>query len=64
MRSTARITRDVMPDHDGSDILVYSPTGEYLGRLIFEKATSRLEQPPDLLPYRVMQSKQKYRQRR
>lgn len=63
MSQNIRITRDVMPDHDGTDIHVYSPTGEYLGRMVFEKNTSRLEQPPGMAPYRRWPLKKKYRAR-
>ena len=56
------IHKTALPDHDGSDILLYSDTGNFVGRLIFDgKGTSRLEQPPEQLPYRVLQSKAKHR---
>jgi len=64
MRLT-RISRDPHPDHDGSDILLYSDTGYFLGQLIFQgkagQQTSRLEQPPEQTPYRPMTLKRKHR---
>ena len=63
MSAITRITRTQLPDHDGSDILLYSDTGNFVGRLIFDgKGTTRFEQPPEQLPYRTLQSKAKRRQ--
>ena len=56
-----KITRDQLPDHNGEPIKLYSDTGHYLGQLIFDKGTSRLEQPAEQLPYRPMPSKAKHR---
>ena len=63
MSAITRITRTQLPDHDGSDILLYSDTGNFVGRLIFDgKGNSQLTLAPGQLPYRTLQSKAKRRQ--
>lgn len=63
MSQNIRITRDVMPDHDGTDIVIRTPQGDPIGVLKFEKNTSRLEYHPGQQPHRRWPLKKKYRTR-
>lgn len=64
--SAAKIERITLPDVEPHTEHLYSSDGNYLGRMVYEgktgQMTSRLELANGLLPYRVMQSKRKYRQ--
>ena len=59
-----RINKHGLPDHDGTDIHIYSNSGTYIGRLEFDgKGNSRLHYPPGQPPHRRYPLKKKYRAR-